>query len=120
MVTPWVWGAGSSRARSDWREIHKAHSIERRQPNNRNATKTVTTDSPVVAKASHAKAAMATAHSTILLRGRMGVAPYADASFMRFKSAELTMTESELKAMAAAAIIGLRNPKAATGIATAL
>ena len=31
-------------------------------------------------------------------------------------NAELTITESELKAIAAAAIIGFKKPKAATGI----
>ena len=37
------------------------------------------------------------------------------ASFFALSSAELAMTESELKAMAAAAMMGFRNPSAATG-----
>ena len=37
-------------------------------------------------------------------------------SFTRFNSAEFTITDSELKAMAAAAMIGLRKPNAATGM----
>lgn len=38
----------------------------------------------------------------------------------RFRSAELTITDSELSAIAAAAMIGLRKPSAATGIPTVL
>ena len=41
--------------------------------------------------------------------------PFYD-SFTRFNSAEFTITDSELKAMAAAAMIGLRKPNAATGM----
>jgi hypothetical protein len=41
-------------------------------------------------------------------------------SLARFSSAELTITESELSAVAAAATIGLRKPSAATGIPMAL
>lgn len=40
--------------------------------------------------------------------------------FFPFSNAELTMTESELKAIAAAAIIGFRKPSAATGMPTVL
>ena len=45
---------------------------------------------------------------------------YALESRMRFRSAELTITDSELSAIAAAAMIGLRKPSAATGIPTVL
>jgi hypothetical protein len=38
-----------------------------------------------------------------------------DASFVLLSSAEFTITDSELSAMAAAAMIGLRKPSAATG-----
>lgn len=53
---------------------------------------------------------------------RMGVvvihiaSPHVDVNFKRFSSAEFTITDSELKAMAAAAMIGFKKPKAATGI----
>lgn len=43
-----------------------------------------------------------------------------DEIFFLFSSAELTMTDRELNAIAAAAIIGFRKPKAATGIPTVL
>lgn len=42
--------------------------------------------------------------------------PHVGVNFRRFSNAELTITESELKAMAAAAMMGFKNPKAATGI----
>lgn len=40
--------------------------------------------------------------------------------FFRLSSVELTMTDRELKAIAAAAIIGFRKPSAATGMPTVL
>ena len=45
---------------------------------------------------------------------------YLRESFSVFKSAEFTMTERELRAIAAAAMIGLRKPKAAIGMPIAL
>lgn len=115
-----AWGACSSNARSDWRAIHHAATIENRQPSNRNARKNVTSDRPVVAYAIQANAHIMAAHRAIAFRYRIAATPYTGASFMRLSSAEFTTTDRELNAMAAAAIIGLRNPNAATGMPMAL
>jgi len=52
--------------------------------------------------------------------GREGGANHDLESFMVFSSAEFTITESELRAIAAAAMMGLRKPSAAMGMPSVL